>query len=147
LKWDLQLGAAYQSYLYVYAGGTGVAAGSTTLGTVWNITRTTRYAADCKGPCTPGALVNPGMTVSSMNVPLVAPGTEPTDRIKQLDLTLGRWFTLNKLRVQPQISLFNSLNNRAVFGVRSMNYLTSSYMQPATVLQPRLLRLEVQVKW
>jgi hypothetical protein len=43
--------------------------------------------------------------------------------------------------------VFNLLNHRAVFGVRSMNYLTSSYMQPATVLPPRLFRLEVQVKW
>jgi len=147
LKWSVQLGASFQSYLYVYANGAGVAEGSTTLGTVWNITRTTRYAADCKGACTPGALVNPGMTVSSMNVPLIPTGTEPTDRIQQLDVTLGRWFTVNGLRVQPQISMFNALNNRAVFGVRSMNYLTSSYLQPATVLQPRLIRLEVQVKW
>jgi len=147
LKWGLQVGAAFQAYQYIYAGGSGVAEGSTTLGTVWNITRTTRYAADCKGACTPGALVNPGMTVSSMNVPLIPTNTEPTDRIKQLDLTLGRWFTVNKLRVQPQISLFNGLNNRAVFGVRSMNYGTASYLQPATVLQPRLVRLEVQIKW
>ncbi|MGC4080650.1 MAG: TonB-dependent receptor [Vicinamibacterales bacterium] len=147
VKWGVQVGAAFQSYQYIYAGGSGVAEGSTTLGTVWNITRTTRYAADCKGNCTPGALVNPGMTVSSMNVPLVAPNTEPTDRIKQLDITVGRWFTINKLRVQPQLSLFNALNNRAVFGVRSMNYGTTSYLQPATVLQPRLFRLEAQVRW
>jgi hypothetical protein len=71
----------------------------------------------------------------------------PADRIKQLDVTLGRWFNVQRFRVQPQASVFNLLNNRAVFGVRSMNYLTSSYMQPATVLQPRLFRLEVQVKW
>jgi hypothetical protein len=147
VKWGLQLGAAFQSYQYIYANGSGVAEGTTTLGTVWNITRTTRYAADCKGACTPGALVNPGMTVSSMNVPLVAPNTEPTDRINQLDITIGRWFAVNGVRVQPQFSMFNALNNRAVFGVRSMNYGTSSYLQPATVLQPRLVRLEVQVKF
>jgi len=157
LRWGIQLGASFQTYKYIYStgnsvtsgsgAGTGQAAGSSGLGSVWNITRTTRYAADCLGPCTPGALVNPGMTVSSMNVPLVAPGTEPTDRIKQLDLTVGRWFKFRTLRIQPQLSVFNTLNNRAVFGVRSMNYLTSSYLQPATVLQPRLIRLEAQIKW
>jgi hypothetical protein len=147
VAWDIQLGASFQSYRYIFAGGNGVGPGTSTLGTVWNITRTTRYAADCKGPCTPGALVNPGMTVATMNVPLVAPNTEMTDRIKQLDLTLGRWFRFDRFRVQPQVSVFNALNNRAVFGVRSMNYLTSSYLQPSTVLQPRLMRLEVQVKW
>ncbi len=70
-----------------------------------------------------------------------------TDRIKQLDITAGRWFQVQRFRIQPQVSVFNALNNRAVFGVRSMNYLTTSYLQPSTVLQPRLMRLEVQVKW
>ena len=61
-----------------------------------------------------------------------------------LDEPRARWV---ELRIQPQLSVFNTLNNRAVFGVRSMNYLTSSYLQPATVLQPRLVRLEAQIKW
>jgi hypothetical protein len=39
------------------------------------------------------ALVNPGMTVSTMNVPLVKPGVELSDRINMLDLNIGRWFT------------------------------------------------------
>jgi hypothetical protein len=42
--------------------------------------------------------------------------------------------------------VFNLLNNIAVYAVRSMNYGTSSYLQPSTTLQPRLLRLGVQVK-
>ena len=85
MKWGIQVGASFQTYRYIYAGNGTVAPGTSLLGTVWNITRTSRYPADCLGPCTPGALVNPGMTVSSMNVPLVAPNTESTDRIKQLD--------------------------------------------------------------
>ena len=31
--------------------------------------------------------------------------------------------------------------------VRSQNYLTSSYLQPSEVLQPRLVRIGMQVKW
>ena len=58
-----------------------------------------------------------------------------------------KWIDIGKVRIQPAISLFNALDNHAVFTVRSMNYLTSSYLQPSNVLQPRLLRLEVQVKW
>jgi hypothetical protein len=42
------------------------------------------------------------MTVSSMNVPLVPTNREPTDRIKQLDVTLGRRFNVQRFRVQPQ---------------------------------------------
>ena len=46
-------------------------------GAVWQITRTTRYPADCIGPCTPGGLVNPNQTVATFNVPLAVPGTTP----------------------------------------------------------------------
>jgi len=136
LKWGITFGAAYQSYRYILAGGT-----------VWQITPTTRYAADCKGACTPGALVDPGMTVATLNVPLEAPGRQLSDRIKQLDVTFGKWITLGKVRLQPELSVLNALNNHAVYAVRSLNYGTSSYLQPSTILQPRILRLGMQVKW
>ena len=145
LPYGIQLGASYTTYKYTY--GTAVANTNTTYGSVWLITPTTRYAGELPGACTPGALVDPGMTVANMSIPLVPPGTEFSDRIQQLDITAGKWIDIGKLRIQPAISLFNALNNHAVFAVRSMNYLTSSYLQPSTVLQPRLLRLEVQVKW
>ena len=136
LRYGLQLGTSFTTYDYIYAAGT-----------VWNITRTTRYPADCKGPCTPSAIVNPGMTVSSMNVPLLAPGTQFSDRIKQLDITVGKWFSARRVRFQPEVSVFNALNNHAAYTVRSMNFLTSSYMQPSLTLQPRVARLGMQVKW
>src|SRR5262245_9493005 len=50
LPWQLQVNAAFQSY-----------AGAV-LPTRWSIGRTTRYADNCAGPCTPGALVIPNMT-------------------------------------------------------------------------------------
>src|SRR5882762_9496491 len=52
---------------------------------VWVITPTTRYQAGCAGPCVPGAVVNPGQTVATMNVPLEAPFSRVTDRINQLE--------------------------------------------------------------
>jgi hypothetical protein len=139
LPYGLQAGASFTTYKYTF--------GTPTAGTVWLITPTTRYPANCPGACTPGALVDPGMTVASMSIPLVPPGTEFSDRIEQLDLTIGKWMTLGRLRLQPGVSLFNALDNHAAYAVRSMNYLTSSYLQPSIVLQPRLLRLEMQVKW
>jgi hypothetical protein len=136
LPWGLQAGASFTTYKYIYPGGI-----------VWQITRTTRYPADCLGPCTPTGLVNPNQTVSQFNVPLGSPGTVFSDRIKQLDVTVGKWVTVGKVRFQPEFSLFNAFNNRAAYTVRSMNYLTSSFMQPSLVLQPRLARLGVQMKW
>jgi hypothetical protein len=138
LPYNVQIGVGYQTYKRPL---------STTIGTQWQITPTTRYASNCTGPCTPGALVNPGMTVSTMNVPLVKPGTELSDRINMLDLNIGRWFRFRSIRIQPEIAVFNALNSLAVYGVRSQNYLTSSYMQPSTLLQPRITRIGMQVKW
>jgi hypothetical protein len=146
LPWDIKLGAAFQSYKFLL-GGTAIGNLTANYGTQWLITPTTRYAANCPGPCTPGALVDPGMTVASLSVPLVAPGTESTDRIYQLDINVGKWFTMAGLRIQPEISVFNALNNLAVYAFRSESYLTSSYFQPSTTLPPRILRLGVQVKW
>jgi Carboxypeptidase regulatory-like domain/TonB-dependent Receptor Plug Domain len=142
LKWRLDLGASFQTYKYFYG-----AAANPPAGAVWQITRTTRYPADCIGPCTPGGLVNPNQTVATFNVPLAVPGTTPSDRINQLDVTVGRWFQFKSLSAKPEISFFNSLNNRAALNVRSQNYLTSSYLQPSEVLQPALVRIGLQVKW
>jgi hypothetical protein len=136
LRWGIQAGASFSTYNYLYAGGV-----------VWQVSRTTRYASDCTGPCTPGALVNPGQTVATLNVPLASPGTILSDRINQLDFNVGKWFTMAKVRFQPEVSIFNALNNRAVYAVRSMNYGTSSFMQPSSVLQPRLMRIGLQLKW
>jgi hypothetical protein len=156
LPLGIQLSGSLQSYRYTL--GTAPLSGgysNSAIGpsspagasTVWLITPATRYPANCKGPCTPGALVNPSMTVSQMAIPLVAPGTELSDRIHQLDLTVSKWVTVGKMRVQPEASVFNALNQSAVYAVRSLNYLTSSYQQPSAVLSARILRLGVQVKW
>ena len=64
-----------------------------------------------------------------------------------LDLNIGRWFQYGKMRIQPEVAIFNTLNNLAVYQVRSQNYLTSSYMPPSTTLQPRVTRIGVNVKW
>jgi carboxypeptidase family protein len=115
--------------------------------TVWLISRTTVYPADCKGPCTPGALVIPNMTAANLNIPLTAPGTEYAERVNQLDLSLGKWFQLGRTRLQGQLDVFNALNRGDVLSVRSMNYLTPSYKQPSSVLQGRIIRIATQMKW
>jgi hypothetical protein len=135
------------------SGGTVTNAGNgatpTGLANAWLITPTTKYAANCLGPCTPGALVDPGMTVSSLSVPLAPPGVQSFDRINQLDLTVARWIALagGKMRIQPELSLFNALNASPVYAFRSLNFGTASYLQPSSVLQGRIIRAGVQVKW
>ena len=145
LPWSLQGGASFQTYKYLF--GTGAPLLTFAGSTVWQITRTTRYDTDCKGPCTPGGLVNPNQTAATLNVPLEPQGTQPSGRINQLDLTVGRWVTFGAVRFKPEVSLFNALNNRATLTFRSQNYLTPAFLQPSEVLQPRLVRIGVQVNW
>jgi len=101
------------------------------LGTVWLITQTTRYAADCKGPCTPGALVIPNKAAANLNIPLAPPGTDFAERVNQLDFSLSKWVQVGKTRLQGQFDVFNSLNRSDVLSVRTLNYGTSSL--PAAV--------------
>src|SRR6185295_6821553 len=107
-------------------------------GTVWQITPTTRYTV-CPGSsasagCVVGALVDPGMTVASLNVPLVAPMTEYGDRIQQLDVSVSKTIRVGRASFQPKIDFFNLLNVSPVIDVRqsggAMIYGTQSYMQP-----------------
>jgi hypothetical protein len=156
LPWRLQLSAALQAMAGLPQGTaalTGTTQNSATattpsgISTRWLVTPTTRYAANCTGPCTPGALVDPGMTLASMSVPLVAPGTEFFDRLNQLDITVSRVITVRKLKFEPEVAVFNALNAVSVSAVRSQNYGTASYEQPSTILQGRFLRLGMKVKW
>ena len=92
-------------------------------------------------------MVNPGQTVATMNVPLEAPFTRLTDRPNQLDFNIGKWFTVGGLKVLPNFAMFNALNSSAVLSVRSTNFLTSSYLQPASIIQPRTIRIGLDMKW
>ncbi len=109
--------------------------------TDWLITRTTRYAADCLGPCTPGALVIPNLTETSLTLPLLSRGTQFLDRHNQMDMRLGKRMQFGRTRVNAQVDIFNVLNANPVEIVRSFNYGTSGYMLPAQVLQARLVKV------
>jgi len=87
------------------------------------------------------------MSAAQLNVPLVPPGTEYAERVNQLDVSLAKWFQVGKTRIQGQLDIFNALNRGDVLSMRSLNYLTPSYMQPSSVLQGRIFRLATQFKF
>jgi hypothetical protein len=124
------------------------------LGTVWLITPNTRYTS-CPGSsaaqgCVVGALVDPGMTQSSLSIPLVAPMTEYGDRINQLDLNIARTFKFGATTVQPKIDFFNLLNVAPVYSVNAaggLNYGTLVYLQPGSVLNGRTFQLGAIVRF
>jgi hypothetical protein len=87
------------------------------------------------------------LTSASIIVPLVAPGTEFLPRFNQLDLSFAKSFQVGWVRVQGQVDIFNSLNASTVMGYRSTNFATTSYLQPSTILQGRMIRLGTQLRW
>jgi hypothetical protein len=118
------------------------------IGTRWLITRGMTYPANCAAPCTPGAVIIPGMTEAQLILPLKPGGQELLDRINQLDLSLAKWFEIGSgRRVQLQADLFNVMNANPVLGWRSVNFGTAAYNQVNGILNPRVLRLGAQLKW
>ena len=120
------------------------------LGTFWLVTPTTRYAANCTGACTPGALVIPALATSgqaSISVPLVAPESEFTPRINQLDLSVSKRFEFGALSVLPKIDFFNALNSDDYTGVVTSQFGALTYKTPSTVLQGRIIRVGADVRW
>jgi hypothetical protein len=116
----------------------------------WNITRTTRYTAEgCAGrPCTPGALVIPGLVQTSLIVPLAPAGTErKLPRLTQLDLGLAKTFQARGVEFTGQVQLFNALNASTVVTERSSNFGTATYGLPNEILLGRVPRLSLQMKW
>src|SRR5262249_18468536 len=101
-KWGIQVSGALQALPGYILGTQALANGGTgspsTLpdgaGTIFAVAQSTVYAA-CPGTsaqngCIVGARVIPGMNMATLNVPLVAPGTELTPRLKQLDLSFAK---------------------------------------------------------
>ena len=115
------------------------------LPTRWSIGRTTTYAADCKGACTPGALVIPNLTPATYVVDLVAPGAAFYERQNQIDLGVRKIFRYKGVQYSGQFDVFNATNSSYI---KSQNTtLGPSLGQPLSILQPRLLRLAIQARF
>ena len=125
-------------------------------GTVWLITPTTTYGAlfngqphPClaRGTCTATQLVDPGMNVASLSVPLIAPNTEFGDRINQLDLNVTKTIKIGRTSIQPKFDLFNVFNVSPVYAIRGLNFGTTAYLQPSSILVGRVFQLGAIVKF
>jgi hypothetical protein len=115
------------------------------LPTRWNIGRTTTYAADCKGACTPGALVIPNMTPATYVVDLAAPGSSYYGRQNQLDLSIRKIFRYKGVQYSGQVDFFNAINSSYV-KTQNTTY-GPSLGQPQSIIQPRLMRLAIQARF
>jgi hypothetical protein len=123
-------------------------------GTIYTVTQTTTYTA-CPGNsaaagCVVGNRVIPGMNAASLNIPLIAPGTEMTPRLNELDMSFSKKINLERVRFEPRVDVFNMFNSSDYYSVRSLTYSTAStatYKLPGSVLLGRLIRLGVNVNF
>lgn len=116
-------------------------------GTFWQVTRTTRYAANCTGPCRPGELVIPNLTTATLNVPLYAPETEYMPRYNQLDLSFAKTVNYRGFRFTPKVDIFNATNSDRWSAVTTAQYGAATYLQPSTIMQGRLIRIGFESSW
>ena len=113
----------------------------------WQISRTTTYAANCKGNCTPGALVIPALGPATLNVPLTAPNTVLSPRTTQVDFSASKAFHFGRMRVSPKMDVFNAFNSDDYQNVQTLQYGTLTYGRPTTILQGRIVRVGADVSW
>jgi hypothetical protein len=85
--------------------------------------------------------------LASLQVPLVAPETEYTPRLRQLDLSFSKRIQAKMFSIQPKIDFFNALNSDDYSSVSSFIYGANDYKQPSVVLQGRIIRVGVDMIW
>jgi hypothetical protein len=157
--WGITVSGAWQSlngYLLgrqalqygVFTAGTGFDF-PTGDGSYYLVTPSTRYAANCTGPCRPGELVIPNMETPEIRVLMAPPGTEYTPRLNQVDFSASKSFRVGRLTVLPKMDIFNILNSDDYSAVSSMQFggPGSSYMRPSVILQARIIRIGADVRW
>ena len=100
--------------------------------TRWNISPTTRYAANCVGACRPGELVIPNQTLATYTVDLVALGQQYYERQNQLDMGFRKIFRVGRYQLSGQVDFFNIVNSSYV---KSQNItIGTSLGQPLDIL-------------
>jgi hypothetical protein len=164
-RWGIQVSGSFQAlpgYILGTQALTQGGAGAPNLtavngaGTTFTVTPATKYTV-CPGSsaqngCVVGNLVIPGMTMASLGVPLVAPGTELTPRLSQIDLSFAKRISFERLKISPKVDIFNMLNSSDYFTVQSLTYQSAAaaaaaYKQPGSILQGRIIRLGAVVNW
>jgi Carboxypeptidase regulatory-like domain len=118
-------------------------------GTYLQVSQNTNYdATTCKSSaCTIGQRIIPGLTQTSLNVPLIAPQLEYTPRTNQVDFAVNKAFNVGRTRFMPKLDIFNAFNSDDYTGVSTMQYGAATYERPSTILQGRIIRIGVDVKW
>jgi hypothetical protein len=84
----------------------------------------------------------PSLTVASVTVPLIEPGTQFLDRRNQIDIRLAKSVTISRVKLQGQFDIFNLLNASTILS-QTETYGTA-LGRPTAILQGRLFGVGLQ---
>ncbi len=118
--------------------------------TYLQVTPTTNWtAATCRDTtkCTIGQRIVPNLTQAQLQLLLTPPATEYAPRLNQIDFAVSKNFTAGLFRVTPKLDVFNMFNSDDYTAVSTMQYGAAAYQRPSVILQGRIIRLGVDVKW
>jgi Carboxypeptidase regulatory-like domain len=87
----------------------------------------------------------PTLTVASVQVPLLTPGTKYLDRWNQVDVRLAKKFRLHRVNFQGQLDIFNILNASSILSANET--YGPSLDRPTSILQGRLLAVGAQMNF
>jgi hypothetical protein len=109
----------------------------------------TRYPASCPAPCPAGQIIGPTsvMGQSSLTIALEPAGATRVERITQFDFKLAKTFRVNRVSVSPTFEMFNVNNSDAIISYITTNSLSSSFLHPNSIMQPRMIGIGAQVRW
>jgi len=69
------------------------------------------------------------------------------DRVNQLDLRLGKILRYNQSRTRVAVDIYNALNSSAVLTYNNAFVPGGPWLQPLTILTPRMFRISAEVEW
>jgi hypothetical protein len=90
-----------------------------------------------------GSAIAPGLTVSSVTVTLIPPGSAYYDGVNQLDLTVGRTFRTARARITPKVEAFNLMSVNTV--TSRVTAFGSSLGLPTGIVPARIVRFGLTV--
>jgi hypothetical protein len=80
---------------------------------------------------------------ATVTVPIAPAGSMYNDRYNQIDLRASKIVRIGKSKLLGSIDIFNVFNSAGVFGVNSR--YGPQYLNPTSLLSPRLFRLSAQI--
>ena len=87
----------------------------------------------------------PGLTQTSVTVPLAEPGSQYSDRLNQVDFRFSKTITTRKATLTPQLDVYNAFNASPV--LREVTAFGPSLGRPQEILSGRLVRLGIRVDY